>query len=108
MGDMRRNVVYGAPFHDNHPTIEMLWRVVDSFNHDQKRLFLKFITSSPRPPLLGFRDLDQKIGIRPTPIEEGLDKLPTSSTCVNLLKLPAYTAIDQLRDKLLKAIELGS
>lgn len=103
--DMRKHTVYGEPFYDGHITIQLFWKVVESMNATQKRQLLKFITSSPRPPLLGFQDLDQKIAIRPTPPQEGLDRLPTSSTCVNLLKLPAYTDLKVMREKLLQAIE---
>ena len=34
-----------------------------------------------------------------------VDRLPTASTCVNLLKLPMYTDERTLREKLLYAIE---
>ncbi|KAK8826876.1 hypothetical protein WA556_004463, partial [Blastocystis sp. ATCC 50177/Nand II] len=37
----------------------------------------------------------------------GEDSLPTSSTCVRLLHLPRYPSKEILRDKLLKAINLG-
>jgi len=103
--DMRKNTVYGEPYHDKHPTIENFWKAVESFSPTQKRQLLKFITSSPRPPLLGFQYLDQKIAIRMSSSDEGLDRLPTSSTCVNLLKLPNYKDYNTLREKLLKAIE---
>ncbi len=39
---------------------------------------------------------------------EGRDvKLPTSSTCVNLLKLPKYDNIETMRNKLLYSIHSG-
>ena len=31
------------------------WSVVSSFNDDQRRKLLKFVTSCSRPPLLGFK-----------------------------------------------------
>ena len=37
--------------------------------------------------------------------EEG--RLPTSATCMNLLKLPPYESFEALRDKLRYAIEAG-
>jgi ubiquitin-protein ligase E3 C len=36
--------------------------------------------------------------------EDALDRLPTSATCMNLLKLPPYRSKDQLESKLLYAI----
>lgn len=35
-------------------------------------------------------------------------KLPTSSTCFNLLKLPAYTSALKLRDQLMVALRFGT
>jgi ubiquitin-protein ligase E3 C len=39
---------------------------------------------------------------------ERVTPLPTSSTCMNLLKLPNYRNKDLLRKKLLAAIESGA
>jgi ubiquitin-protein ligase E3 C len=36
------------------------------------------------------------------------DRLPTASTCMNLLKLPPYTSMSVLKQKLLIAIEQGN
>lgn len=36
------------------------------------------------------------------------DRLPSASTCMNLLKLPAFSTAAVLREKLLYAIESGS
>jgi ubiquitin-protein ligase E3 B len=46
-----------------------------------------------------------KLSERPTPTHSG--QLPTSATCFNLLKLPAYTSKEQLREKLLSAVGAG-
>ena len=35
-------------------------------------------------------------------------RLPTSATCMNLLKLPAYTSSEVLREKLMYAISAGA
>jgi len=37
-------------------------------------------------------------------MEEHADRLPTSATCMNLLKLPPYKTKEQLQMKLLYAI----
>ena len=36
------------------------------------------------------------------------DKLPTSSTCFNVLKLPTYSSEKVLREKLIYVIEAGA
>ncbi len=39
---------------------------------------------------------------------EAEERLPTAATCVNLLKLPAYTSPETLKVKLLYAIKSGA
>ncbi|XP_014667379.1 PREDICTED: ubiquitin-protein ligase E3C-like [Priapulus caudatus] len=88
---------------EDRPTILMYWRVVEGFTENQKRLLLKFITSCSRPSLLGFKELFPPISIG----NAGADirRLPSASTCMNLLKLPQYPNDDLLSTKLLYAIE---
>jgi ubiquitin-protein ligase E3 C len=77
--------------------------------------FLKFITSCSRQPLLGFGQLNPRIGIQQTsPWHPGDDpsstaaRLPSAATCMNLLKLPKYDSLEQLREKLLYAVTSNS
>ncbi|KIM38451.1 hypothetical protein M413DRAFT_447711 [Hebeloma cylindrosporum] len=102
LDDLRRNTNYGGLYDDNHETVVMFWNVVNSFDQEQRRALLRFVTSCSRPPLLGFKELAPNFSIR----EAGSDqyRLPTSSTCVNLLKLPRYATEKALRHKLLQAI----
>jgi ubiquitin-protein ligase E3 C len=76
-------------------------------NNDELKSLLKFITSSSRAPLLGFKDLNPLICIKKTTDNE-LDRLPTSSTCINLLKLTDYQSKSVLRKKLFQAMEQGT
>ena len=79
------------------------WNVVSTLSEDQKRKLLKFVTSCSRPPLLGFKELDPPFCIQNAGTEP--DRLPTASTCMNLLKLPEFRDETTLRTKLLYAIE---
>ncbi|KAF9431813.1 hypothetical protein BGZ76_011669 [Entomortierella beljakovae] len=99
--DLEQNVVY-SNFKESDPTIEYFWSVVQEMKEEDRRLLVKFITSCARPPLLGFGELNPKLCIRNAGQEE--DRLPTSSTCMNLLKLPAFTSRQRLKEKLLYAI----
>ncbi|KAF9390781.1 hypothetical protein BGX21_011385 [Mortierella sp. AD011] len=99
--DLQENVVY-SNFQRTDPTIEYFWSVVQEMGEKDRRLLIKFITSCARPPLLGFGELNPKLCIRNAGQEE--DRLPTSSTCMNLLKLPAFTSRQRLKEKLLYAI----
>ncbi|KAM6490051.1 HECT domain containing protein [Amanita muscaria] len=104
--DLRKHTNYGGLYDENHPTITTFWEVVNSFDQEQRRALLRFVTSCSRPPLLGFRELVPLFSIRDSGTDE--ERLPTASTCVNLLKLPRYQSEKQLRAKLLKAITSGA
>ncbi|TFY75116.1 hypothetical protein EWM64_g8895 [Hericium alpestre] len=104
--DLRANTVYGGLYDNDHPTIVAFWNVVNSFDQDQRRALLRFVTSVGRPPLLGFKGLVPNFSIRDA--GESQDRLPTASTCVNLLKLPRYNSERVLREKLLQAIFSGA
>ncbi|KAF7336975.1 HECT-domain-containing protein [Mycena venus] len=95
--DLQGNTQYGGIFDANHATIISFWRVVHSFDQEQRRALLRFVTSCSRPPLLGFKELVPNFAIRDAGSDEL--RLPTSSTC-----LPRYQSEKVLRAKLLQAI----
>ncbi|EJC97865.1 HECT-domain-containing protein [Fomitiporia mediterranea MF3/22] len=105
LDDLRKNTNYGG-FKDDDPVIEAFWRVVSSFDQEQRRMLLRFVTSCSRPPLLGFKELQPLFSIRRA--SEDQSRLPTASTCVNLLKLPAYQDERVMKSKLLQAISSGA
>lgn len=104
--DLQKSVVYSGGYALEHPTIQMFWEIVSNFTEDQKRDLVKFITSCPRPPLLGFGELRPAICVRSAGFE--LDRLPTASTCMNLLKLPEYQDKASFKQKLEYAISAGA
>ncbi|KAG8821912.1 hypothetical protein FRC18_011175 [Serendipita sp. 400] len=104
--DWRKNAVYGGLYDENHPTVDMFWRVVESLDSQRRGKLLRFVTSCSRPPLLGFKELNPKFAIRDAGIDTS--RLPTASTCVNLLKLPLYQDEETMRKKLLHAINSGA
>lgn len=105
--DLRSNANYGG-YHVAHPVIEMFWEVLKSFSLEYQKKFLKFVTGCSRGPLLGFKYLEPKFCIQRTApsqvLDEDLDRLPTSATCMNLLKLPPYKSKEQMQTKLMYAI----
>ncbi|PHH91174.1 hypothetical protein CDD83_1455 [Cordyceps sp. RAO-2017] len=111
VADLRRNTVYSGLYElgddqEEHPTIKLFWRVMERFTDAQRRDVLKYVSSTPRAPLLGFAQLRPKFSIRDGGTDE--DRLPSTSTCVNLLKLPRYTREETLREKLLYAVTSGA
>ncbi|CAG4977925.1 unnamed protein product [Parnassius apollo] len=103
--DLKRNTHYAGGFSPTHPTVQCFWKVVENFTDDQRRQLLKFVTSCSRPPLLGFKDLIPSFCIQSA---GSTDRLPTSSTCMNLLKLPEFPSEEVLAEKLLYAIQAGA
>ncbi|KAK3137442.1 hypothetical protein QOZ80_5BG0452280 [Eleusine coracana subsp. coracana] len=105
--DLRSNTNYSGGYHPDHELIEIFWEVLKSFSSDDQKKFLKFVTGCSRGPLLGFQYLEPKFCIQRAGVpgmEEHGDRLPTSATCMNLLKLPPYKTKEQLQTKLLYAI----
>ena len=167
MADLRKHTKYAGGYNDLSPTVRDLWAILNEFGRDERALFLKFVTSCSKPPLLGFVHLHPPFCIqcvntdgnevrgsgarammvplarrRPhtrPPVAWALplsarsrgswglasrqvpsvlaffgmgrkevDRLPTSATCFNLLKLPNFKSKKILREKLLLAIRSAS
>lgn len=109
--DLRQNTQYAGVYQigddgEEHPTIKLFWKVMHSMADADRRKVLKYITSTPRAPLLGFSQLNPRFSIRDSSSDE--TRLPSTSTCVNLLKLPRYSTEAILRDKLLYAVNSGA
>ncbi|KAJ2894525.1 ubiquitin-protein ligase (E3) [Coemansia aciculifera] len=95
-----------------HPTIVAFWNVVENeLSEKQRRDLCRFATSCERPPLLGFAELNPRFCITSSSSDQNGEhdyRLPSASTCVNLLKLPVYSSERILRAKLIAAIESGA
>merc|ERR1719261_1067761 len=104
--DLRQNTVYSGGYEDHSPVIQWLWQMLaNNMDADDMARFLMFATSCSRAPLLGFKNLYPKFCIHRVPDSE---RLPTASTCANLLKLPDYTSPELLETKMLQAIRAES
>ncbi|KAL5339371.1 hypothetical protein BJX70DRAFT_364136, partial [Aspergillus crustosus] len=109
--DLRRNTLYGGVYvigddKEEHPTIKLFWEVLQQMTNEERRKVLRFVTSTPRAPLLGFSHLNPRFSIRDSSEDE--ERLPSTSTCVNLLKLPRYKSANALKEKLLYAVNSGA
>ncbi|XP_041737018.1 ubiquitin-protein ligase E3C [Coregonus clupeaformis] len=103
LDDLKTFTNYSGGYTATHPVITIFWEVVESFTDEEKRKLLKFVTSCSRPPLLGFKELYPAFCIHNG--GNDLERLPTASTCMNLLKLPEFCDQHLMRNKLLYAIE---
>ncbi|KAL7393059.1 hypothetical protein ABVT39_006007 [Epinephelus coioides] len=109
--DWCRNTEYTSGYDPQEPVIQWFWEVVNSLTQEERVLLLQFVTGSSRVPHGGFAYLMggsglQKFTVAAVPYTSNL--LPTSSTCINMLKLPEYPSQEVLRDRLLVALHCGS
>lgn len=90
-------------------SIQYLFEILSSYKLQERRDFLQFVTGSPRLPVGGFKSLSPLLTVVRKTVENNLnpdDYLPSVMTCVNYLKLPDYSNVVVMRDKLrIAAIE---
>lgn len=108
VADMRANSRYAGGYTPIDRNIIRFWKVVGSLSSTQQAALLRFVTSCERPPPLGFSTLNPPFTIQRVGILRDGDKLPTASTCFNVLKLPTYSSEKVLRQRLIYAIESGA
>lgn len=105
--DFQAHTNYSGEFNAEHPTIQNFWLVVSEMSNEDRSKLLRFVTSCSRPPLLGFKQLQPAFCIHFGGPGDS-ERLPSASTCINLLKLPAYATLPMLREKLMQAITQGT
>lgn len=101
VADLRANTVL-IEYSEEDSTVRDFWAVVAELGEEDQAALIRFVTSVPKAPLLGFGALTPHFAIRNAGSDQ--QRLPTSSTCINLIKLPAYGSRALLREKLLAAI----
>ncbi|CAM9735539.1 unnamed protein product, partial [Phaeothamnion confervicola] len=106
--NLRANVTYAGGYHESQPVIGWFWDALRSFTPAEQGRFLRFVTSCSRQPLLGFEHMTPRVCVQKVPAGDGGDRLPSSATCMNLLKLPQYGDAQTLRNKLLYAINANA
>lgn len=80
LDDLKKHTVYYGGFHSSHRVIIWLWDILSSdFNAEERAMFLKFVTSCSRPPLLGFAYLKPPFSIRCVEVSDD----QVSVRCVN-------------------------
>ncbi|XP_043256787.1 E3 ubiquitin-protein ligase Nedd-4 isoform X2 [Colletes gigas] len=105
--DWKQNTLYKGDYHANHIVVQWFWRVVLSFSNEMRSRLLQFVTGTSRVPMNGFKELYGSNGPQLFTIEKWgtPDNYPRAHTCFNRIDLPPYENYQQLREKLIKAIE---
>ncbi|XP_041103093.1 NEDD4-like E3 ubiquitin-protein ligase WWP1 isoform X2 [Polyodon spathula] len=104
--DWQRNTVY-RHYTRNSKQIIWFWQFVREMDNEVRLRLMQFVTGTCRLPLGGFAELMGSNGPQKFCIEKvGKETwLPRSHTCFNRLDLPPYKSYEQLKEKLLFAIE---
>lgn len=106
VADWERHTIYKHYSH-NSKQIIWFWKFVNEITNEQRSRLVQFVTGTCRLPLGGFENLIGSTGPQKFCIEKvGKETwLPRSHTCFNRLDLPPYKSYEQLKEKLLFAIE---
>jgi len=99
---LRENTICNLP--DSNPLVSMFWKVLEDFSPRERSLFLQFVWARGRlPPAHSGLEWKFKLNFAQDPGSSS--RLPTSETCFCILNVPAYSTAEELRTKLLLAIE---
>lgn len=101
---LRRGVRYEGGYTNSSQVVQWLWQILDEYSSEERKRFLKFFSGSDRAPIGGLGSLTLTVQ-RAGPDSE---RLPSASTCFNILILPEYSSRGKTREKLRIAIEAGS
>ncbi|XP_061795756.1 itchy E3 ubiquitin protein ligase a [Nerophis lumbriciformis] len=104
--DWQRNAIY-RHYTRSSKQILWFWQFVKEMDNEKRMRLLQFVTGTCRLPVGGFADLMGSNGPQKFCIEKvGKENwLPRSHTCFNRLDLPPYKSYEQLKEKLMFAIE---
>ncbi|KAE9242222.1 E3 ubiquitin-protein ligase [Phytophthora fragariae] len=108
--DLKANTEY-ANYKPTDSVIRWFWNVLYSFTHEERALFLQFVTGTSKVPLEGFKALEGMRGTQKFNIHKAFGNnsaLPSAHTCFNQLDLPEYESEEKLKQCLLLAIREGS
>ncbi|RHY47231.1 hypothetical protein DYB38_002462 [Aphanomyces astaci] len=108
--DLKANTDY-ANYKPTDNVIRWFWNAMYSFTHEERALFIQFVTGTSKVPLEGFKALEGMRGTQKFNIHKAFGSsasLPTAHTCFNQLDLPEYENEDQLKTRLVLAIREGS
>ncbi|TDH72075.1 hypothetical protein CCR75_003872 [Bremia lactucae] len=108
--DLKANTEY-ANYKPTDSVIRWFWNVLYAFTHEERALFLQFVTGTSKVPLEGFKALEGMRGTQKFNIHKAfgnISALPSAHTCFNQLDLPEYESEEKLKQCLLLAVREGS
>lgn len=110
MHDLRKNTDYQG-YKATDKEIGWFWNIMFSLKRSEKAAFLQFVTGSAKVPLEGFSQLQGMRGTQKFAIHKAggpSGALMSAHTCFNALDLPVYNTENEMREKLMYAINEGA
>ena len=102
--DLLRRVVEYEGYEDSDEVIQYFWSTLREISNDERKKFLQFVWARNRLPLKE-SDFDAPFKIQKDSSNKSGDQaLPSATTCFFSLSLPEYKSKEQLKEKLLFAI----
>ena len=107
------NIIPMHGYNKNSLIYKGLIDILQNMSKTERKMFLLFVTGSPRLPIGGFKNLYPKLTVvqsQNSNFNEFANPdlhLPSVMTCQNYLKIPNYSSVDVLKIKLNIAIEEG-
>jgi len=108
--DLKQNTDY-VGWKATDKEIGWFWNIMFALSRNEKAAFLQFVTGSSKVPLAGFSELQGMRGIQKFSIHKvggTRGSLMSAHTCFNSLDLPTYHSEEEMREKLLIAINEGA
>ena len=104
IGTLKSHTTYGSRSFERSITVRHFWNVLESFTNEERAMFVRFAWGRSRLPRSGHWDNNftlMRCGSDP-------NRLPVAHTCFFQLDLPPYRTEDELRERLLLAINDGA
>ncbi|KAL9185952.1 hypothetical protein ACHAXT_003729 [Thalassiosira profunda] len=108
--DLKKNTDYHG-YRPADKEIGWFWNILFALTRSQKASFLQFVTGSSKVPLSGFSELQGMRGVQKFSITKAsgpAGALMSAHTCFNALDLPLYKSEEEMKEKLMYAIQEGS
>ncbi|OBS74107.1 hypothetical protein A6R68_15353, partial [Neotoma lepida] len=97
VNDWRQHSIYKNGYCPNHPVIQWFWKAVLLMDAEKRIRLLQFVTGTSRVPMNGFAELYAQRGSKAC--------ADRAELIFNRLDLPPYETFEDLREKLLMAVE---
>merc|ERR1712060_1011203 len=104
--EYKNNTDYADGFEATSEQCKWFWEIaIDSFDDEQRKELLTFISGSDRAPPKGLGAPEARLTISRQSADA--ESLPTSHTCFNHLLIPEYSSKEKLEAKLRLAIKFN-